>query len=42
MSIHRNSAATPAAPAEFLSLKTTAKVVRALPKNERPLAAESI
>jgi HAE1 family hydrophobic/amphiphilic exporter-1 len=42
INMQRKSAATPAAPAAFLSRKTTAKVVSALPKKESPLAAECI
>jgi hypothetical protein len=40
-SMQRNSRDTPEAPAASLSLSTTAKVVRALPKNETPDAIES-
>jgi hypothetical protein len=40
-SMHRNSSDTPDAPAASLSLRTTAKVVRALPRNEAPDATES-
>ena len=41
-SMQRKSSETPGAPAAFLSLSTTAKVVIALPRNEMPEAAESI
>jgi hypothetical protein len=40
-SMQRNSRETPGAPAAFLSLSTTAKVVIALPRNEIPEAADS-
>jgi hypothetical protein len=39
--IHRNSSETPDAPAASLSLRTTAKVVSALPRKDAPEATDS-